>query len=261
MAKAISKDGTSIAYSKIGKGQPLIMVDGAMCSRAFGPTPKMAPLLAENFTVFTYDRRGRNESGDTPPYSIEKEIEDLDVLIKEAGDSVYLVGFSSGAALVLQAAAKGLNIKKMVLYEAPYVMNMGGHNPPVDAEAQFKQFIASGNRGGAVKFFMKDLIGMPTIFPMIMSITPAWSKLKAVAHTLPYDAAIMGEYTIPVKLASSVTTPALVAGGEKSPLSLRNAVKQLAKAIPHTELKILKGQNHNVSAKAIVPVLVEYFKN
>ncbi len=261
MSKVISKDGTPIAYSKTGKGEPLIMVDGAMCSRAFGPTPKMAPLLAAHFTVYTYDRRGRNESGDTLPYSVEKEIEDLDALIKEAGGSVYMIGFSSGAALTLNAAAKGLNIKKMILYEAPYVMNMGGHNPPIDAEKQFKQFIASGERGKAVTFFMKDLIGMPAIFPMIMSITPVWKKLKAVAHTLPYDAAVMRDYTIPAQLAASVDTPTLVAGGEKSPIQLRNSVQKLAEAIPNSELQILKGQNHNVSAGAIVPVMMEYFKN
>jgi len=261
MATVISKDGTKIAYSKTGKGQPVIMVDGAMCSRAFGPTTEMAKLLAEDFTVITYDRRGRNESGDTLPYSVDKEIEDLDALIKEAGGSVFMVGFSSGAALTLNAAAKGLNIKKMVLYEAPYVMNMGGHNPPADAEAQFKQLIAAGKRSAAVKFFMKDLVGMPAIFPMIMSLTPVWSKLKAVAHTLPYDAAVMAGFTLPTKLAASVTTPTLVAGGEKSPISLRNAVEQLAKTIPNAQIKLLKGQDHKVSSKAIVPVLADYLKN
>jgi len=261
MAIVKSKDGTPIAFSKIGKGQPLIMVDGALCSRAFGPTPKMAPMLVERFTVITYDRRGRNESGDTLPYSVEKEIEDLEAIIKEVGEPVYMVGFSSGAALALNAAAKGLSIKKMILYEAPYVMNMGGHNPPLDAEKQFKQFIASGERGQAVTYFMKDLIGLPAILPMIMSITPVWKKLKAVAHTLPYDAAVMGNYTIPTQLSATIKTPTLVAGGEKSPISLRNCVQELAKAIPNAQLQVLKGQNHNVSAKAIVPVMIEYFKN
>src|SRR5579885_3069836 len=122
--KVISKDGTEIAYEKRGNGPAIIAVDGALCSRAFGPTSKLVPLLENDFTVITYDRRGRNESGDTMPYSVEKELEDLDALIKVAGGSAYMVGFSSGAALVLNAASKGLNVKKMVLYEAPYVMNM-----------------------------------------------------------------------------------------------------------------------------------------
>lgn len=261
MGKVISKDGTSIGYSKTGKGLPLIMVDGAMCSRAFGPTIKMAPMLEEHFTVITYDRRGRNESGDTKPYSTEREVEDLEALVNEAGGPVYMVGFSSGAALTLRAAAKKLNIKKQLLYEAPYVMNMGGHNPPADAEEQFKKLIAADKRGGAVKYFMKDLIGMPAFVPAIMSITPVWSKLKGVAHTLPYDAAVMGDYTIPNNLAAGVTIPTLVVGGEKSPIQLRNAVQALNKVIPGSQLKMLKGEDHNVSAKAIVPVMVDYFKD
>ncbi len=261
MPKVISKDGTSIAYSKTGKGQALIVVDGALCSRAFGPTPKLVPLLSGDFSVVTYDRRGRNESGDTLPYSVEKEIEDLDALIKEAGDSVCMVGFSSGAALILNAAAKGLNIKKMVLYEAPYIMNMGGHNPPADTAEQLKQLIASGKRSGAVKFFMKDMVGLPGIIPFIMSLTPIWKKLKAVAHTIPYDAAILEGFTIPATLASKINIPALVLHGTKSPLSLRNASQKLAEVIPDAKSKGLEGQTHDVSMKAIAPELINYFKS
>ncbi len=260
MATVKSKDGTTIGFDKIGKGEPLIMVDGAMCSRAFGPTPKMAKILSEQFTVFHYDRRGRNESGNTLPYSVDKEIEDIEALVTEAGGSAYVVGFSSGAALALNAAAKGVNIRKLVLYEAPYVMNQGGHNPPIDTETQLNQLVAAGKRGDAVKFFMKDMVGIPAFVPFIMSLLPIWPKLKAVAHTLPYDAAILQGFTIPTKMAATVTTPTLVAGGEKSPVSLRNAVQKLADAIPGSQRIMLKGQTHNVSAKAIVPVLIDYFK-
>jgi pimeloyl-ACP methyl ester carboxylesterase len=261
MAKVISKDGTPIAFTKIGSGEPVIIIDGALCSRAFGPTLEMGKMLSKNFTAINYDRRGRNESGNTLPYSVDREIEDLDALIKEAGGSVYLVGFSSGAGLALHAAAKGLNIKKMVLYEAPYVRNMGGHNPPDDCEGKLTKLVESNRRGDAVKFFMKDMVGVPAFATVIMSIMPMWSKLKAVAHTLPHDAAVMGDFLIPTAMAKSVTTPTLVAGGEKSPISLRNAVKKLAEAIPTATIKMLEGQDHRISAKAIVPVLEEYFKN
>jgi pimeloyl-ACP methyl ester carboxylesterase len=237
MATVKSKDGTTIGFDKIGKGEPLIMVDGAMCSRAFGPIPKMGKMLAENFTVINYDRRGRNESGNTLPYSVDREIEDIEALITEAGGSAYVVGFSSGAALALNAAAKGANIRKLVLYEAPYVMNQGGHNPPIDTEAQLTQLIAAGKRGDAVKFFMKDMVGIPAFVPFIMQ-----------------------GFTIPTQMAATITTPTLVVGGEKSPISLRNAVEKLAKAIPRSQRMVLKGQNHNVAPKAIVPVLEEYFK-
>jgi len=259
--KVISKDGTEIAYEKRGTGPAVIIVDGALCSRAFGPAPKLVPLLEKNFTVISYDRRGRNESADTSPYSTEREIEDLDALIKIAGGPVCMVGFSSGAALILNAAAKGLNIKKMVLYEAPYVVNMGGHNPPADSEEQLKKLISADRRSDAVKFFMKDMIGVPAIMTAIMSIMPMWPKLKAVAHTLPYDAAIMNGFTTPVKLANSVNAPTLVMGGTKSPVSLRNAVQKLSESIPGAQSKLLQGQNHNVSMKVLAPELINYFTN
>jgi pimeloyl-ACP methyl ester carboxylesterase len=260
MATVQSKDGTAISFDKIGRGEPVIMVDGALCSRGFGPLPKIGKMLSENFTVINYDRRGRNESGNTLPYSVDREIEDIEALLTEAGGSAYVVGFSSGAALALNAAAKGANIRKLVLYEAPYVLNQGGHNPPIDTAEQLSQLIAAGKRGDAVKFFMKDMVGLPAFMPFIMSLLPVWSKLKAVAHTLPYDAATLGGFAIPLKMAATVTTPTLVVGGEKSPISLRNAVQKLADAIPGSERMTLKGQTHNVSAKAIVPVLKDYFK-
>ncbi len=261
MSKVISKDGTKIAYEKNGNGPVVIIVDGALCSRTFGPTAKLVPLLKDQFTVITYDRRGRNESGDTLPYSADKEIEDIDALIKEVGDSVYMVGFSSGAALVLRAAASGLNIKKQVLYEAPYVMNMGGHNPPVDSEAQLKKLISEDKRGDTVKFFMKDMIGVPALMTAIMSLMPMWSKLKAVAHTLPYDAAVMENFTFPTQLVAAVKIPTLVMGGSKSPISLRNSVKKLSEAIANSQSKFLEGQNHNVSMKVLAPELIKYLKN
>jgi pimeloyl-ACP methyl ester carboxylesterase len=261
MPKVISKDGTSIAYSKTGNGPTIIVVDGALCSRAFGPTPKLVPLLSNNFSVVTYDRRGRNESGDTAPYSVEREIEDVEELIKEAGDSVYMVGFSSGAALAFRAAASGLAIKKLAMYEAPYIMNMGGHNPPADTAEQLKQLIASGQRSAAVKFFMKDMVGIPGIIPAIMSLTPIWKKLKAVAHTIPYDAAIMDGFSIPAALATKINIPTLVMNGSKSQVSLRNASKKLSELIPNAHYKVLKGQTHDVSMKSIAPELIEFFKN
>jgi pimeloyl-ACP methyl ester carboxylesterase len=261
MPKVISKDGTSIAFEKTGSGPAVIVVDGALCSRAFGPSPKIVPLLSKQFTVIIYDRRGRNESGDTLPYSVEREIEDIDALINQAGGSACLVGFSSGAALALNAAAKGLNIRKLLLYEPPYVLNMGGYNPPADSEAQLKKFIAAGQRGDAVNFFMCKMVGLPAIFAIVMRFMPVWSKLKAVAHTLPYDAAILAGFSLPVEIAASVKTPTLVVGGEKTAKTLRNAVLQLAKAMPNATSKLLKGQSHNVSMKAIAPEIIEYFKS
>jgi pimeloyl-ACP methyl ester carboxylesterase len=259
MKTVTSKDGTLIAYEQLGSGRPVILVDGALCSRAFGPMPELAKLLAPHFTVINYDRRGRNESGDTQPYSPEREIEDIEALIEATGGPVFLAGISSGAALALGAAAAGLNIKKLALYEAPYMVDKAGHQPPPDAEVQLKAMIAAGRRGDAVKFFMKDMVGIPAFFVFIMRIMPIFSKLKAVAHTLPYDAAVMNGFVLPVQKAASVKVPTLVGGGEKSPASMQNSVKQLADTIPGSELKMFKGQTHNISMKVLAPALIEFF--
>jgi len=123
MKKVLSRDGTSIAFERLGDGPPLILVDGALCHRRFGPMPKLAPLLARDFTVFMYDRRGRGDSGDTAPYAVEREVEDIDALIEEGGGSAFLYGVSSGAALALEAASRGLGIRKLALYEAPFIVD------------------------------------------------------------------------------------------------------------------------------------------
>ena len=261
MKKVTSKDGTIIAYDQSGSGFPVILVDGALCSRDFGPMPKLAGLLAENFIVINYDRRGRNESGDTKPYAAEREIEDIEALIKGAGGSAFVVGFSSGAALALAAAASGLNIPKLALYEPPFMVNDEGHRPPVDSLEQLKAMIAADRRADAVKFFMKDMVGIPGIFIFMMQLMPIWKKLKGVAHTLPYDAAIMGDYSLPETKAASVKTPTLISGGAKSQVTLRHAVQKLSEVMPNNKLQILKGQTHNVSVKVIAPVLTAFFKS
>jgi len=222
--------------------------------------PKLAQLLNADFTVITYDRRGRNESSDTQPYTAEREIEDIEALINDNGGSAFVTGFSSGAALALAAAAKGLNITKLALYEPPFMVDDEGHHPPADAQRQLQNLIAENRRGDAVQFFMKDMVGVPGIIVFIMKIMPVWSKLKGVAHTLPYDAAVMGDFSLPDKKASSVKIPTLISGGDKSPVTLQHAVKKLAEIMPYNELRMLKGQTHNVAGKAIAPVLTEFFK-
>lgn len=259
MAQVTSKDGTPIAYEKTGSGLPLILVDGAMCSRDFGPMPKLAQYLANDFTVITYDRRGRNESGDTKPYAVEREIEDIEALIGQAGGSVYVYGISSGAALALAAAANGLNITKLALYEPPFDVSDEGHHAPADALAQLKALVTQDRRGDAVKYFMKDIIGVPPLVVFMMTLFPIWKKLKAVAHTLPYDITILDGFGLPEGRARSVKVRTLVSGGDKSQVLLRNSVKKLAGVMPNSELRMLKGQTHNVSEKAIGPVLVEFF--
>jgi pimeloyl-ACP methyl ester carboxylesterase len=194
-----SKDGTPIAYERSGRGPAVILVDGALCSRAFGPMPKLAPLLAPRFTVLAYDRRGRGESGDTAPYAKEREIEDLAALVKEAGEPALLVGLSSGAALCLEAAASGVDVRKVAAYKPPYV-NEGAD---VDGAAHLdalRSLVAKGDRGGAVTYFMRTMVGAPAPVVVMMKLMPwIWRKLAAVAHTLPYDAAVMSGFRVPTE--------------------------------------------------------------
>jgi len=259
MTQAISKDGTVIAYERSGKGPALILVDGALCSRAFGPMPKLAPLLAPRFNVYVYDRRGRGESGDTLPYSKEREVEDIAALIQEAGGSAFLVGLSSGGALALEAAASGLDIKKVAAYEPPYVA-AGGQEGGTEHERQLKSLLAAGHRGGAVRYFMRSMVGVPAPFVIMMQLMPwIWRKMKAVAHTLPYDAAVMNEFKVPAGRLASIQIPTLLMHGSKTDVRLQRAARAVADAVPGAQHRILEGQTHNVAPTVLAPAVVEFF--
>jgi pimeloyl-ACP methyl ester carboxylesterase len=258
MSTVTSKDGTPIAYEKLGAGPALILVDGALCSRAFGPMPKLAARLARDFTVYLYDRRGRGESGDTLPYSPQREIEDLAALIEVAGGSACVVGLSSGAALALEAAAGGIGIRKVAAYEPPFIAaagnrSEGGH------ERALRSLIAAGKRGEAVKYFMR-MVRVPAFVIFMMQLMPnVWPKLKAVAHTLPYDVAVMGDFTVPAARIATIRVPTLVMDGEKTQERLQRAVDEIAQALPGAKRRTLKGQTHNVSADVLTPELVQFF--
>jgi pimeloyl-ACP methyl ester carboxylesterase len=260
MSKVISKDGTPISYERTGNGPPVILVDGALCSSKFGPMPKLAPLLARHFTVFAYDRRGRGESGDRQPYSREREIEDLAAILQEAGGSAYVLGLSSGAALALEAAASGLNIKKVAAYEPPYVVDSATKQAEADHQAQLQRLIAEDKRGEAVKYFMREMVGVPAPFVVIMQLMPkTWRKLKEVAHTLPYDAAIMGNWSPPTARFASIRVPVIAMHGEKTDKRLKNATDAIAKAVPQSQRHVLPGQSHNVKPEVLSSALVQLF--
>jgi pimeloyl-ACP methyl ester carboxylesterase len=256
-----SGDGTTIAYTKLGSGPPLILVDGAFCYRENGPSSKLAPLLAEHFTVFAYDRRGRGASGDAPVYAVEREVDDLRSLVREAGGSAFAVGVSSGGALALQAVAQGVSLKALVLYEPPFIEKDGHPQSFETQKTRVDQFIAAGDRAGAVRFFMKDIYGAPKPFVAVMPLImrSAWKKNESVAHTLPYDLTLLEDWSILRDRRRSVAVPALVVGGEKSPESLKDAVETVADALPNARRMYLHGQDHNVSAPVVAPVITEFF--
>ena len=263
MTKTVSKDGTAIAIDRTGRGPALVFVDGAMCYRASGPSQPMAAALADHFTVFTYDRRGRGDSGDTSPYDVQREVDDLEAVIREAGGQAFVFGVSSGAALALEAASRGVPMRKLALYEAPFFVDDSRPALPDDFVPTMNAALAAGRRADAVKMFMK-LVGVPGVFIMMMRLMPAWPKLTAVAHTLPYDLAIVGPYQkgrpLPATRWTGATVPTLVMDGGKSPTWMRNATRSLAAVVPNATYRTLEGQTHMVKPKALAPPLVEFFR-
>jgi len=262
METAISRDGTSIAYSRVGKGPALVFVDGALCYRASGPSGPLAAQLADHFTVFTYDRRGRGESGNNGAADpIAREVEDLEAVIKAAGGTAFVYGVSSGAALAVEAAHRGLPITRLALYEPPFIVDGSREPMPTDFLARLHTALGQGRRGDVVKMFMK-LVQVPAVFILLMRFMPAWSKLTAVAHTLPYDLAFVKDYQAGKPLSRSrwtgATSPTLVMDGGKSPAWLRNAARALSEALPNASYRTLPGQTHMINAKAHVAPLVEF---
>ncbi|MBA3426162.1 MAG: alpha/beta fold hydrolase [Rubrobacteraceae bacterium] len=264
MEQVTSSDGTKIAFDRSGEGPPVILVGGAFNTRSFGPNEGLSSLLAEHFTVINYDRRGRGDSGDTAPYSVEREVEDIQALIEVVGGSAHVFGISSGAALALETANRGLSIEKLALYEAPFVVDDSRPPVPNDYLERLEELVASGRRSDAVRLFMREGVGIPAVFVVMMRFMPAWSKLKAVAHTVVYDAAIVDDYQkghpLPDGRWASVTAPTLVAVGGKSPAWMRHAMQALADVLPNARHRTLEGQTHIVKPQALAPVLMEFFE-
>jgi pimeloyl-ACP methyl ester carboxylesterase len=259
MNKTTSKDGTHIAYDQAGSGPAVILIGGALSYRTFPGFVKLAGLLAMDFTVVNYDRRGRGDSGDSGSYTVAREVEDLEAIIEAIGGSASVWGMSSGAALALEAAASGVNMTKLALYEPPFMVGVNAPTPQADHEEQLRRMIAEGRRDAAVKFFLR-IMGAPGFAVSIMRIMPFWARMRAVANSLPYDAAVMGDYSLPAERIASIQVPTLVIGGDKSQAVLRDAVGKVADILPHGELCMLKGQSHNVSMNVLAPVLKSYFK-
>jgi pimeloyl-ACP methyl ester carboxylesterase len=263
VGKVVSKDGTAIVFDRIGNGPPVILVDGALCYRGMGPSGQLAELLSQHFTVITYDRRGRGASGDTAPYAVEREVEDIAALLNEAGGAAFVWGMSSGAVLALEAANRLRGIKKVALYEAPFIVD--DTRPTTEDDwVQIGEAVAADRRSEAIKLFLKS-VGVPGFFMALMRLMPMWSKLKAIAHTLPYDGAIVQDNQrgkpLPPSRWASVTVPALVMDGGNSPAWMLHANRTLASELPNAQYRTLEGQTHMLKPKAHAPILVEFFKD
>ncbi|HST86881.1 MAG TPA: alpha/beta hydrolase [Ktedonobacterales bacterium] len=257
MDKVTSKDGTTIGFERLGSGPPVVLVCGGSVDRS--SNAPLAAILAQRFTVFNYDRRGRGESGDTPPYAVEREIEDIDAVVAAAGGSAYLYGSSSGAALALEAArALPTKITKLALWEPPYVPE-GFPRPPADTARTFTELVAAGKRGDAAEFFMAKVVGLPPEFVAQARSSPWWPNQEALAHTLAYDATIMGDYTLPAERVAAVTIPTLVLDGGASFPFMGVTAQALADRLPHGRRRTLEGQRHDVDAAVLASVLEEFF--
>ena len=230
MDNVSSKDGTSIAFDRLGEGAPVILVSGGSVDR--GSNAPLAEVLAGQFTVFNYDRRGRGPSGDTQPYAVQREIEDIDAVIGAAGGAAGLYGSSSGAALALEAAAAGLAVTKLALWEPPYI-GEGRPRPAEDTASIYRKFVAEGRRGDAVEYFMAKVVGMPAEFVGFARSQPWWPAQEALAHTLAYDAEIMGDYVLPVERVAKVGAPTLVLTGSESFDWMHETAKAIVDALPN----------------------------
>jgi pimeloyl-ACP methyl ester carboxylesterase len=258
MNKVHSKDGIQIAFDRSGKGPAVVLVGGVLGDRA--QQAPVAGLLAEHFTVFNYDRRGHGESGFTPPYAVEREFEDLNAIIDAADGSAFVYGTSVCAVLALYAAAAGLaaKIKKLALWEPPYIVDDSRPPAPQDYKAQLTELLSLGRRGDMVELFMTQAVGMPVEVVAQMRQAPWWPAQEALAHTLIHNAEIMGDFSLPKERVASIRVPTLVIDGGQTPW-LSHAAQAVADALPNAQRRTLKGQPHNVAPEAIAPVLVEFF--
>lgn len=256
-----SRDGTRIAYDQAGQGPVLILVGGALSDRSGGA--ELAPLLAQKLTVYSFDRRGRGDSKSRNPYSVQREIEDIEALIDAAGGSAYVYGKSSGASLALQAAATlGNKVTRLAMYEPPYSEAEGAARQWQRFTAQLDALLAADRRAEAISAFMK-FVGAPDEAVAKLKASPAWPGMLALAPTLAYDNAVVGsDRSVPVSVAAKVKARTLVMDGGASlgPMPfMRPTADKLGKVIPGARRVTVEGQAHDVSAKALAPILLEFF--
>ncbi|WP_433572475.1 alpha/beta fold hydrolase [Streptomyces sp. CA-251247] len=256
LSKAESGDGTLIAYEQRGDGPPVVLVSGALCTSA--AEAPLAGLLASRFSVFTYDRRGRGASGDTAPYAVEREIEDLAAVIGEAGGAASVHGTSSGAALALRAAAAGLPITQLSVYEPPYDPDEAPGAPPPPYEHRMRALLAENRRGEALAVFLGEM-GMPPEALDAMRGTPMWTDMEAVAPTLVYDHEVMAGGGVPTAMLSGIGTRVMVVDGGMSPPFMREAARLAAQALPRGRHRTLTGQTHEVAPHVLAPLLLAFF--
>ncbi|MFF9493596.1 alpha/beta fold hydrolase [Streptomyces flaveolus] len=253
--KTFSRDGTRIAYERTGQGPAVVLVSGAMSTGA-----TLAPLAAElsdRFDVTVYDRRGRGESGDTAPYAVEREVEDLAALIEEVGGEASLYGISSGGALVLRAAASGLPVRRAAVYEVPYAMDDDSARARAEYTERLGEALGQGRRGDAVELFLR-LTGLGEEMIRGARQSPMWAGMESLAPSLAYDDAVMGDARVPQARLAEITVPVLALAGDAGAEWMREAARAVADAVPEGTYRTLGGQSHMVEPGVLAPVLAEF---
>jgi len=258
-----SADGTSIAFSATGSGPALVVVDGAMSHRAFNPVGQtLAQALADRHAVYTFDRRGRGESGTSDAYTLQTEVDDIAALVEHAGGSAALLGFSSGAVLSLEAALAGVPVTGLALYEPPFVVTDDRPPLPADYRDRLQRAVAEGRPGDAVVQFMTEAANVPAQFVEPMREEPYWGGMEQVAPTLANDALIMGATmsgdAAQLQRYAAVTAPALVMHGGSTEPWIAAGATAIAHVLPNARHEVLPGQTHDVSADALLPVLSDW---
>ncbi|MFG2318649.1 alpha/beta fold hydrolase [Streptomyces tendae] len=251
----VSGDGTRIAYARSGRGPAVVLVSGAMSTGA-----TMAPVAAElsgRFDVTVYDRRGRGESGDTAPYAVEREIEDLAALIEALGGEVSLYGMSSGGALVLRAAASGLPVRRVAVYEVPYAVDDAAVRAGAEYTERLAEALGQGRRGDAVELFLRHTgLGEEMIRGARQS--PMWAGMESVAPSLAYDDAVLGDGRVPRFEIAAINVPLLVLAGGASDAWWHAAARAIADAAPEGAYATVDRQTHMVEPGVLAPVLAEF---
>ena len=254
-----SADGTVIAVGQSGAGPAVVLVQGALNNRADPVMSGLAAGLSRRLTVFSYDRRGRGDSGDTQPYAVEREIEDLTAVLALAAGPVAVFGGSSGAGLALRAAAWHPAVTRLALWEPPYHVDATAPRLPGDFAEELDRLATAGRGGDAVELFLVRAAQLRPEDVAAMRAHPSWTGLAATARSLAYEARVMGPgNALPGELLAGITQPALVLNGGASPAWMRRAGQAVADAMPAAVRQVLEGQTHAVAPDVIVPVLLEF---
>jgi pimeloyl-ACP methyl ester carboxylesterase len=255
MDTVTSKDGTAIAFDRSGDGPPVVLIGGGPSDRS--GNVQLAALLAPRLTVYNYDRRGRGDSGDTPPYAVDREYEDLAAVITTAGGSAALIGISGTGNIALEAAARGLPVTKLALWEPPFIVDDSRPPVPKDWGQRIDELVSAGRPGDALEYWMTTVVGAPIEAVAPMRQSPFWAAMEPNAHMLVRDAALLGDFSLPAERLATVAVPTLVLDGGEMPW-LSRGVQALVEVLPNAQHRTLAGQPHGIPMDVLAAQVVDF---